>query len=164
MLGNQKNGKAAPLFWRSGVSPKAAETRALLRLMDDGVHMAKQLSQLLNADIKTRMYTDLCPLLESIGSSGQIEEKALGQSVSYLKQGLEDRDVMAYSWIPGGEIVADILTKQGLKREILEDIMIKNEFGHMKKSDNLVLYEEDEFKIKNLVTKKEKEADKKGLH
>ena len=50
MLGNQKTGKAAPLHWRSGVirkvcvSPKAAETRSLLRLMDDGVHMAKQLS------------------------------------------------------------------------------------------------------------------------
>ena len=128
------------------------------------MHIAKQLSQLLNADIKTILYTDLRPLLESIGISGQIEEKALRQSVSYLKQGLEDREVMAYSWIPGEEIVADILTKQGSKREILEDIMIKNEFGHMKTSDNLVSYEEDEFKIRNLVTKKEKEAEKKGLH
>ena len=58
--------------------PKAAETRALLRLMDDGVYMAKQLSQLLNVSIKTRLYTDSRPLLESIGSSGQIEEKTLG--------------------------------------------------------------------------------------
>ena len=73
--------------------------------MDDGVHMVKQLSQLLIANIKTRLFTDLQPLLESIGSSGQIEEKALRQSVSYLKQGLEDEDVFAYSWIPGVEIV-----------------------------------------------------------
>ena len=41
MLENQKTGKAAPLYWRSGVirkvctSPKAEETRLLLRLMDD---------------------------------------------------------------------------------------------------------------------------------
>ena len=41
MLGNQKTGKAAPLYWRSGVirkvcvSSKAAGTRLLLRLMDD---------------------------------------------------------------------------------------------------------------------------------
>ena len=47
MLGNQKTGKAAPIYWRSGViikvcvSPKATETRTLLRLMIDGVHMAK---------------------------------------------------------------------------------------------------------------------------
>ena len=41
MLGNQRTGKAAPIYWRSVVfrkvcvSPKAAETRTLLRLMDD---------------------------------------------------------------------------------------------------------------------------------
>ncbi len=91
MLGNQKTGKAAPIYWRSGVirkvcvSPKAAETRSLLRLMDDGVHMAKQLSQLMNKNMKIILFTDLHPLLESIGSLGQIEEKALRQSVAYLK-------------------------------------------------------------------------------
>ena len=64
MLGNQRTGKAAPMYWRSGVirkvcvSPKAAETRALLRLMDDGVHMAKQLLQLLNVSMKVRLFTD----------------------------------------------------------------------------------------------------------
>ena len=89
ILGNQKTGKAAPIYWRSGVirkvcvSPKAAETRLLLRLMDDGVHMAKQLSQLLNVSMKVRLFTDSRPLLKSIGSSGQIEEKALRQSVAY---------------------------------------------------------------------------------
>ena len=61
----------------------------------------------------------MCPLLESIGSSGQIEEKALRQSVAYLKQSLEDEDVTAYSWIPGEEIVADILTKRGSRRETI---------------------------------------------
>ena len=106
------------------------------------------------------MFTDSCPLLESLGSSGQIEEKALRQSVAYLKQGLEDEDVMAYSWIPGEEIVADILTKQGSKREALDEIMVTNEFRHAQTEDNLVKYEEDEFKIRNLVTKKDKEAEK----
>ena len=67
------------------MSPKAAETSSLLRLIDDGVHMAKQLSQLLNVNIKTRLFTDSGPLLESIGSLGQIEEKALRLSVAYLK-------------------------------------------------------------------------------
>ena len=77
--------------------------------------MAKQLSQLLNVKMKVRWFTDSRLLLESIGSSGQIEEKALRQSVSNLNQSLEDEDVLAYSWIPGEEIVADILTKQGLR-------------------------------------------------
>ena len=68
MLGNQRIGKVAPMNWRSGVirkvcvSPKAAETRTLLRLMDDGVHMAKQLLQLLNVSMKVRLFTDSCLL------------------------------------------------------------------------------------------------------
>ena len=73
--------------------------------MDDGLHMAKQLSHLLNVNIKTRLFTDLRPLLESIGSSRQIKKKALRKSLSYLKQSLQDEDVFAYSWIPGVEIV-----------------------------------------------------------
>ena len=121
--------------------------------------MAKQLSQLLNANIKTRLFTDLRPLLESIGSSGQIEEKALRQSVSYLKQSLEDEDVLAYSWIPE-EIVADILTKEGSRHEALEKIFARNIFRHVQTENNSVTYEEDEFKIQNLVKKKDKEAEK----
>ena len=49
------------------------------------MHMAKQLSQLLNVKMKVRLFTYLCPLLESIGSSGQIKEKALRKSVVYMK-------------------------------------------------------------------------------
>ena len=98
--------------------------------------------------------------MESIGCSGQIEDKALRQSVSYLKQGLEDEDVLAYSWIPGEEIVADILTKQGSRREALEEILARNVFRNAQTEDNLVRYEEDEFKIRNLVTKKDKETEK----
>ena len=70
-------------------------------MMDDGVYMAKQLSQLLNIKINVRLFADSCPLLESIGSFGQIEEKALRQSVAYLKQSLEGEEVTDYSWIQG---------------------------------------------------------------
>ena len=77
-----------------------------------------------------------------------------------MKQNLEDEDVFAYSWIPGEEIVADILTKQGSRREALEEILARNVFRHVQTEDNLVIYEEDEFKIRNLVTKKDKEAEK----
>ena len=168
MLGDRRSRNAALIYWRSGVirkvcvSPKAAETRALLRLMDDSVHMAKQISQLLNVNVKVRLFTDSRPLLESIGSSGQIEEKALRQSVAYLKQSLEDDEVMDYAWIQGEEIVADILTKQGSKREVLDEILKQNKFKHADCKDNRVTFEGDESKIRNTVTKKEKEAEKEG--
>ena len=166
MLGDRRSGNAVPIYWRSGVirkvcvSPKAAETRALLRLMDDSVHMAKQVSELLNVKMGVRLFTDSRPLLESIGSSGQIEEKALRQSVAYLKQSLEDEEVLDYDWIQGEEIVVDVMTKQGSKREVLDEILMKNKFRHAHTMDNKVTFEEDEFRIRNRVTKKDKEAEK----
>ena len=38
--------------------------------------------------------------------------------------------------------------------------MVKNVFKHARTEDNIVGYENDEFKIRNLVTKKDKEAAK----
>ena len=110
--------------------------------------------------MKVRLFTDSCPLLESIGSSGQIEGKALRQSVAYLKQSLEDEEVIYYSWIQGEEIVAGILIKQGSKCVVLDEILVKNKFKHASTEDNKVTYEGDEFKIQNRVTKKDKEAEK----
>ena len=59
------------------MSPKAAETRALMKLVDDATNQARQVSHLMSLDVRTRIFTDSRPLLESIGSSGQIEEKNL---------------------------------------------------------------------------------------
>ena len=105
--------------------------------------MAKQLSQLLNVKMNVRLFTDSHPSLESIGSCGQIEEKSLRQLVAYLKQSLEDAEVMAYSQIQGEEIIADILTKQGSKHEALDEILVRNEFKHAKTDDYIVTFEED---------------------
>ena len=80
--------------------------------------------------------------------------------MAYLKQSLEDEEVTDYSWIQGEEIVADILTKQGSKRAVLDEILMKNEFKHARTEDNKVTYEGDEFKIRNRVSKKDKEAKK----
>ena len=68
--------------------------------------------------------------MESIGSSGQIEEKALRQSIAYLKQALEEGEITGYSWIQREEIVADVFTKQGSKRDALGEIMDQNKFEH----------------------------------
>merc|ERR1712030_263516 len=137
-------------YWKSGVirkvclSPKAAETRSLMRVVDNSLCLARQLSAMLNTEINTRMFTDSRPLLESIGSSGQVEEKSLRQSVATLKQNLEDGEVDRFLWIAGTEIVADVFTKQGSERESLDEIVTM---------DNLVVYENEEIQIKNLITK-----------
>ena len=38
--------------------------------------------------------------------------------------------------------------------------MVRNYFRHAQTKDSLVTYEEDEFKMRNLVTKKDKETEK----
>ena len=79
------------------MSPNAAETRPLMKMVNDATNLARQVSQLLGLRIRTRLFTDSRPLLESIGSSSQIEEKNLRQSIMYFKQALESGDVMGYS-------------------------------------------------------------------
>ena len=66
---------------------------------------------------------------------------------------------MDYSWIQGEEIVADVLTKQGSRRELLDEIIKNNEFRNAHTKDNRVTYEGDEFKIRNRVTKKDKKEE-----
>ena len=68
---------------------------------------------------------------------------------------LKDVDVDRFSWIPGSEIVADALTKQGPPRESLEEIVARNEFRHALTEDNMVIYEDGEIKIKNLTNKEQ---------
>ena len=46
-----------------------------------------------------------------------MEEKLIGQLIAYSKQSFEDRDIEELSWIERKEIIADVLTKQGFRRE-----------------------------------------------
>merc|ERR1712074_366130 len=88
-----------------------------------------------------------------LGSSGQVEEKLLRQPIASLKQSLEEGEISQFSWIPGTEIVADVFTKQGSERAALEEILIENKFRDSLSSDDMVVYEDEEIKIKNLITK-----------
>ena len=127
----------------------------MVRIVDDSICLARQISSLLNIKMKVKEFTDSRPLLESLGSSGQIEEKLLRQSIACLKQNLEEGEVEQYSWISGNEIVADVFTKQGSEREVLDEILTKNEFRNSLSSDNIVTFEDGEIKIRNIVTKQQ---------
>ncbi len=70
-IGYVNNKRVAPVFWKSGVvnrvcmSPKASETREVILVMDDAKNVVDQLKDLLNAEIKVKVFTDLHPLLET---------------------------------------------------------------------------------------------------
>ena len=77
ILGIRENNKVFPIYWESGVmrkvctSPKAAETRGVMELVDDGVNTFNQLKILINDVVNFRVFTDLRLLLETTGSSSQ---------------------------------------------------------------------------------------------
>ena len=54
------------------------------------------------------------------------KQKEESLAVAYLKQCLEEKDVYSYGWIEGENIVADVLTKQGSRREILDKIITRS--------------------------------------
>ena len=97
-----------------------------------------------------KIYTDSRPLLETLGSTSQVAEKALRQSVAYLKQCLKDKNVDLYAWIEGKEIVADVLTKQGSRSDEIKEIIIGNYFRNTLDEKNCVRYRKGDIKIKNL--------------
>ena len=51
----------------------------------------------MNAEIDVRIFTNSRPLLETLGSTSQVAEKELRQSVAYVKQCLEDKEVGLYA-------------------------------------------------------------------
>ena len=127
LLGNVKTERTAPLYWKSRVvnrvctSPKASEIRGVMLVVDDAKNVADQLKDLLNAEIKVRVFTDLRPLLETLGSTSQVAEKGLRKAVAYLKEHLKLGSVERYAWMQGIDIIADILTKTGSKRTELDE-------------------------------------------
>ena len=104
MLGNIKTKKAAPIYWKSRIvnrvctPPKASETRGVILVVDDAVNVANQLKDLLNADIKVKIFTDSRPLLETLGSTSQVAEKGLRKSIAYLKEHLKLGSLEGYGW------------------------------------------------------------------
>ena len=79
--------------------PKASETRGVMLVVDDTMNVADQLKDLLNTEIKVKVFTDLRPLLETSGITSQVAEKGLRKAIAYLKEHLKLGSVERYGWI-----------------------------------------------------------------
>ena len=131
MIGNVRNKRVAPVYWKSGVlnrvciSPKSSETRGVMLVVDDAKNVADQLKDLLNTDIKVRVFTDPGPLLKTLGSTSQVAEKGLRKAVAYSKKILKLGSVERYARIKGKNIIVDILTKTGSTRTEFDEIKME---------------------------------------
>ena len=154
MLGNKNSDRASPLYWKSKQiqkvchSAKEAETRNVMTLVDTSVYLAEQLATLLFGDVRyklpLRVYTDSKPLLDSIASTKQVEQRLLRNTMADLKQKLLDKSVTAFSWIETKAMTADVLTKEGGDVENMLEVVRENVFRKANSKNNMVVYKDGE--------------------
>ena len=161
MLGNKYTNKVSPLFWKSRQiknvchSAKEAETRNIMKLVDSSVYLGEQLSALLFGDatytIPLHIYTDSKPLLDTIASTKQVEQRLLRNTVTDLKLKLESSMVTGYSWVDTKSMTADVLTKEGVDLENILEVIRENMFRVAHSQKNLVVFRNGEIFMTNTV-------------
>ena len=85
----------------------------MILFVDDAKNVFDQLKDLLNTDIKVKIFTNSRPILETLRSTSQVVEKGLRKSIAYLKEHLKLGSVESYGRIEGKNIIADIPMKTG---------------------------------------------------
>ena len=163
LLGNKETDRVSPIYWKTKTikqvchSAKDAETRNLTKLVDDSVYLAKSIEQLIFGEkggkIPVKLFTDSKPTLESIASSKQVERKLLRNAVADLKEKLVQNEVESYSWLDTKDMIADILTKECKENEEIVNILIRGKLRIAFNEDNLVHFENEEFKLENVKIK-----------
>ena len=160
MMGSKRDKRVVPISWRSKTikrvchSAKAAETRSLVAILDDSQFYAGQMEQLLFGDkgkkLPIKLFTDSKPLLESISSTHQVEEKMLRNSITDMKDALYERRITSYSWLDGEkDMVADVMTKVSKDNQDLSDIVLRNRWRNAFNEDNVVKNKEGEIRMFN---------------
>ena len=164
LLGSKENLTVVPLFWKSKTiqkvchSAKGAETRSMMKLMEDSQFFAQQVEQLLFGrymkKIPLNLFSDSKPLLESIGSTHQIDDRLLRSSISDMKDSLYGGEVTSFSWLDGETcMVSDCLTKECKPNEDLEEIIWRSRFRNNFSRKNLVRCSDGEIRVWNKCNK-----------
>ena len=165
LLGNKNTDDAVPLMWKSKTikqvchAAKDAETRNLVKLVDDSKYAADQIKILLFGDqkelcsIPVKLFTDSKTTLDSIASTKQIVTKLLRNSIQEFKDRLFDGEVESYSWLETHEMIADMLTKEMKSNEDVEELMLQSRFRQAFSCKNMVKYDQGEIRMFNLCNK-----------
>ena len=121
-------GLASPLSWKSKTiqqvckSVKSAETRSLEQGMEDSIYTARIIQEVMTGKkghIPIEHKIDSKTLHDSVLSTKPIEEKTMRHLLAWMKQQLEEKYVRQIDWIPNKLMLADILTKKGVKSDPL---------------------------------------------
>ena len=61
-----------------------------------------------------------------------------------------------FGWIEGKDMIADVLMKQGSKRDGADKVMVENMFENAMDEKNILKYRDGEIRISNLTVKGKK--------
>ena len=125
LIENNKTGKVSLASWKTKKigrvcrSVKSAETRALEEAVDDGVNIARLISEIYKGRINLKepdqipvtAFTDSKSLWESLHNTRQCEEKLLRNSIAGLKELIALKMMVDVLWVPTTKQLADCMTK-----------------------------------------------------
>ena len=132
-LSNKEETKVSAIGWKGKTIPtvcksaKDAETRAAYKAIEDAVYIARCVREIFTGDcgeaqIPVDVVTDSKPLIDSINSSRQVENKLLRPLVKFMKQTLDSGMIRSIRWCNTKVCIADILTKKAssLTKSVME--------------------------------------------
>ena len=128
---NTKNGKCAPIEWRSNkikrkvVSTLGAEMLSLVTALDAAIGTRDQLAEITagQVDLKIKAITDNKSARDTIYSEKALDQKRLRADIAVVKESIELGTIEEVRWVAGQNMLADILTKQGVKSENLLSVI-----------------------------------------
>ena len=148
LLRNMKDTRVLPVYWKSKMirqvchSAKEAETKNMLKLMDEALYQGSVIEQVLfdgKKKVEIKIYTDSKPLLDSVASSKQVEKKMMRPIIADMKDKLIDKSIVSFKWLRTDQMVADMLTKERTDTRMMDGIIMENRFDGVSSEMNKVL-------------------------
>jgi hypothetical protein len=129
-------GLASPLNWKSKTiqqvckSVKSAETRSLEQGLEDSIYASRIFSEIMTGrpghNIPVEHRIDSKTLHDSIISTKPVEEKTMRHLLAWIKQQKDEfKTISQIKWIPNHLMLADILTKKGVKADQLLSVVTR---------------------------------------
>ena len=137
MMVNKRTKKSCVLGWRSRqlkrkvVSSLAGEALATTGIIGEIVYTKSVLSQIFGkrvSEIPVIIVTDSRNLEEAVYSTKLVDDPWLIPDIAIIKEALQDGTITAVKRVPGEEMLANCLTKQGASAEKLLAVMEKGEY------------------------------------
>ena len=96
--------------------------------MQDGIHIARMIHELYSGQrglgqIPVNIFVDSQALCDSIFSTKQIDDKSIQHVIASFKQCLEDGEIRNFEWVCTKLMYADLLTKPGVKPDLMMEAM-----------------------------------------